>query len=302
MRFSDPQHAIVDQLEHHGRRSTRAQFEFERQLRRRLLTSDRAERAAVVAEAYGELFERFPNHGVFLANAESRRRQGRLGAGMIAPLCERRTRVLEIGCGRGDVLAELAQQQRICVGIEPSGRMIQMCPAGVEILPGTAEHLDFPDESFDLVFSMQVLEHMHPDDVPLHLREALRVLRPGGCLAVETPNRRTGPQDISRGFTRTAQGLHLKEWSVTELAIQLRRAGFVRCRGLLAPPFLARRSALLHRWTRVPIGVKRAQDVLLGLVPGLRLRTLVGKLLGLDDIFIFGRKPAVRAAGAAPQE
>jgi SAM-dependent methyltransferase len=271
----------------------REQFQFERELRARILLSPAAARQAVISQAYGELFERFPDHAVFLNTAERRREMGRLAAGMIAPLARPGWRVLEIGCGRGDALEALAHAGLTCVGIEPSRHMIDVCGERslVTVVYGTADRLEFPPESFDLLFSQQVLEHLHPDDVPVHFREAWRVLRPGGVLAIETPNRRTGPQDISRGFTRTAEGLHLKEWSFRELIREYRNAGFVRPRGIVAPPFIARRSSVVHRMSTVPAGMKLAEDMALGLVPGQGLRTLVGKVLGLDDIFLIGSKP-----------
>jgi SAM-dependent methyltransferase len=276
----------------------RAQFELERALRSRILESAPHERARIVAQAYGELFERFPDHNVFLATPADRARYGRHCAGMIRPLAAARARILEIGCGRGDVLVELARSGFTCVGLEPSTHMHELCnrDGNVAIHRGTAERLDFPDDSFDVVFSQQVLEHLHPDDVPRHFAEAFRVLRPGGRLAVETPNRRTGPQDISRGFVRVAEGLHLKEWSFEELSGQFAAAGFVRVRGLLAPPFLARRSTILHVTTRVPVLVKKLQDLVVAGVPRLAPRTLVAKLLGVDDVFLFALKPRAGAS------
>ncbi len=270
-----------------------AQFELERNLRTRILNSRREDRHSVTVAAYEELFRKFPQHSVFQVTDEERQQEGRLGAGMIVPLSRPGHSILEIGCGRGDVLLALARCGRRCYGVEPSQRMLSMCQAHQQarIVFGTADELSFPDDSFDLVFSQQVLEHLHPDDVPECFAEAFRVIRPGGILSVETPNRRTGPQDISRGFTKSAQGLHLKEWSVCELVAQFRRAGFVGIRGLLAPSFLARRSTLLHRIARVPALVKYIEDIILGFIPTLNCRTLAGKLLGLDDLYIFAKKP-----------
>jgi SAM-dependent methyltransferase len=275
----------------------RPQFELERALRRRVLDSTRDERARITSQVYAELFDAFPDHSVFLETEAERDAFGRRCAAMIRPLADDGQRVLEVGCGRGDVLLELARTGLRCWGIEPSRHMLDLgrtTPGDglppVQLAQGTADRLEFDDASFDLVFSQQVLEHLHPEDVPRHFREAWRVLRPGGRLAVETPNRRTGPQDISRGFVREAEGLHLKEWSVGELIEQFRAAGFGGVQGFLAPPVLVRRSALLHRLSRVPAVVKHLEDRLLGLVPGLELRTLVGKLVGLDDVFLIGRK------------
>jgi ubiquinone/menaquinone biosynthesis C-methylase UbiE len=272
--------------------SRREQFEFERVLRERILRSCKNEREAVVEQAYAELFQRFPDHSVFLATQEEADRKGKLGSGLIIPLSTRGSNVLEIGCGRGDVLVALGRAGRVCTGVEISRHMLDLCSKlDVKITYGSADTLDFPADSFDVVFSQEVLEHLHPEDVPRHFAEAFRVLRPNGILAVETPNRRTGPQDISRGFTRVAEGLHLKEWTVRELIQLFQKAGFVRIRGLLAPQFIARRSEVIHRFARVPAIVKYFQDFLLVFVPTLRLRTIVGKFLGLDDIFLFAKKP-----------
>jgi ubiquinone/menaquinone biosynthesis C-methylase UbiE len=277
-----------------GVASLRAQFELERQLRKRILESRKEERLSVTVAAYAELFDRFPEHGALDADQAERSHRGQLGAGMVLPLTRPGDCVLEVGCGAGDVLSELAKQGRRCIGIEASEHMVGRCneKPGVHIVLGSADRLDFPDSSFDLVFSQQVIEHLHPEDLPGHFFECYRVLRLGGTLSVETPNCHTGPQDVSRGFVRVAEGLHLRKWSVPELIQPFRQAGFVRIRGLLAPQFLARRSRLVHRLTRVPALVKSAEDAVLSIIPTLGLRTLLGKALGLDDIFLFGSKPA----------
>jgi SAM-dependent methyltransferase len=60
--------------------------------------------------------------------------------------------------------------------------------AGVRFVCGDATALDFADASFDLVTMFDVLEH-----IPDHCQaadEALRVLKPGGCLLISAPNER----------------------------------------------------------------------------------------------------------------
>ena len=101
-------------------------------------------------------------------------------------------RVLEVGCGAGAVLGVLAQ---LFPGIEVAGidlepRQIEFARAhlpslgvaGADLRVGDAAQLPWPDASFDHVYVMWVLEHLR-DSGPL-LREALRVLRPGGRIAV----------------------------------------------------------------------------------------------------------------------
>jgi ubiquinone/menaquinone biosynthesis C-methylase UbiE len=270
----------------------RQQFELERSLRKEILQSPKETRSSVVAAAYATLFSTFPDHSVFDTTAEERLRKGRLSAGLVAPLLPYSAQVLEVGCGRGDTLVALKALGHNCVGVEPSLHMMDMAAeSDMAVQFGTAEKLVFADSCFDAVFCQEVLEHLHPDDVPLFFGEAFRVLKPGGVLSVETPNRTTGPQDISRRFTSVAEGLHLKEWTVFELVGQFTAAGFRNVQGLLSPQFLARRYQHMHRATRISARAKHLQDLLLRCVPGLALRTFIGKCIGLDDIFLFGRRP-----------
>jgi len=272
--------------------SKAAQFQLERILRNKILLSSKQDRAAIIDQAYQDLFEEFPDHTRLTRTAIDAVHKGEMKARLIIPLLKRDNKILEIGCGTGEVIAALTERGYRCTGVEVSQDMLTLCQKrGLAVIRGTADHVDYPDGSFDVVFSQEVLEHLHPDDVLGHFAEAFRMLRPNGILAVETPNRRTGPQDVSRGFTRVAEGLHLKEWTVRELIHLFEEAGFVKVRGLLAPQFVARRSETIHRLTRVPATIKYLQDLLLVFVPALRLRTIVGKILGLDDIFLFAQKP-----------
>jgi len=269
-----------------------AQFELERRLRNKILSCPPQERGLAVDRAYQELFEKFPNHSRLALTEENKWRRGRMNARLIAPFLKQKAHILEVGCGTGYVITALAEQGHTCYGVKVSQDMLKLCQArGLDVIQGTACSIDFPDDSFDIVFSQELLEHLHPDDVPGHYSEAFRLLKPNGILIVETPNRRTGPQDISRGFTRVAEGLHLKEWSVWELIQMFKKSGYVNARGSLAPQFLARRSRSIHRLFHVPATMIYAQDLILAIVPTLGLRTIVGKMFGLDDIFLYAKKP-----------
>ena len=87
-----------------------------------------------------------------------------------------------------------------------------------------------PDKSVDLAYSSHLLEHLHPDDAPDHLREVARVLKPGGRYLCVTPHAIYGPHDVSRYFDKSPTGFHLKEYSVREIRPLFRKSGFCRLR------------------------------------------------------------------------
>ncbi|MFI3281403.1 MAG: class I SAM-dependent methyltransferase [Rikenellaceae bacterium] len=96
-------------------------------------------------------------------------------------------RVLEIGTGSGYGVEVIAPHAAHFVTIDkhrPSSSVIS--GKNVEFLEATVPPLPFDDESFDCVISFQVIEHIKDDHN--FIAEVKRVLRPGGCFIVSTPN------------------------------------------------------------------------------------------------------------------
>lgn len=95
------------------------------------------------------------------------------------------TRVLDVGCGTGFNLVRLRRRGFSVVGLEPSPEMRRLAEdnnPGVEIVAGDAEALPWPDGSFDLVLSIEVIRYLEGPDKAL--AEMARVLRPGGVAIV----------------------------------------------------------------------------------------------------------------------
>ena len=70
------------------------------------------------------------------------------------------------------------------------------------------------------------MEHLHPDDAQAQLKNVIKALRPGGVYICITPNRVSGPHDVSRGFDDVATGLHLREYSAREISDLFAAVGF----------------------------------------------------------------------------
>jgi SAM-dependent methyltransferase len=108
----------------------------------------------------------------------------------------------------------------IAAGIEQDGSL------EVVLTDGTS--IPVPEGSVDVAFSNQLMEHLHPDDALVQLRNIHRALAAGGRYVCFTPSRITGPYDVSRHFDRVATGFHLHEYTTGELVRLFRRVGFRR--------------------------------------------------------------------------
>jgi SAM-dependent methyltransferase len=97
-------------------------------------------------------------------------------------------RILENGCGVGIYLERLALQSQLAVGLEfDLPRAQEAHVRSPNILNGAGEVLPLPDESFEFILSHEVLEHVQDDRQCVE--EMVRVLAPGGRMAVFVPNR-----------------------------------------------------------------------------------------------------------------
>jgi ubiquinone/menaquinone biosynthesis C-methylase UbiE len=101
------------------------------------------------------------------------------------------SRVLDVGCGTGNLslLAKRLHPAAEVAGIDPdpkalarAHRKAQRSGVVVRFDLAYAEHLPFPDASFDRVLSALMLHHLDADAKVPALREVRRVLRPGGSL------------------------------------------------------------------------------------------------------------------------
>jgi len=115
--------------------------------------------------------------------------------------------VLDLGCGVGEFTAALAEHGAFVTGCDVAETALALAGRrhpGIEFVL-TGEELPFADESFDVVWAGEVLEHVQ-DGLGL-LAEVRRVLRPGGRLLLSTPDH--GPlRRLWLGFSAPAFDRH----------------------------------------------------------------------------------------------
>lgn len=104
-------------------------------------------------------------------------------------------RILDLGCGRGDLAYYLARKSVKVVGIDYSEDAIKLAKKDLRIkrykknisfILMDAKKLFFPDNYFDLVISIDLFEHLYPPELEAVLKEVSRVLKKDGDLLVHT--------------------------------------------------------------------------------------------------------------------
>ena len=174
-----------------------------------------------------------------------------------------RGRVLDLGCGNGRIGGLLRRRvgstwDLVGVDQDPNETALaEESSSYSRVYTCDAASIPEPSDSFDLVFSNSVLEHVH--GLAGVLLEVRRLLRPGGCLVITVPSERfheslSGPgllgwlatgEGSRAGYLRAvdARLQHVRYWSAVEWAEGLEGAGLRLER---ASPYLDRQE--VRRW------------------------------------------------------
>ncbi|MBI5522002.1 MAG: class I SAM-dependent methyltransferase [Desulfarculus sp.] len=159
--------------------------------------------------------------------------------------------VLELGCGYGDFINQVRASRKVAVDLLP-----QVAPhlaPEVEFHPGQAGELGFlEDQSLDVVFASNLLEHLERPAVIQVLGEAGRVLKRGGRLILIQPNYRLCFREYFDDYT------HVSVFSDESLCGLLLSQGWdIECRRARYLPLTIKSRLPKSYWlTRLYLGLK----------------------------------------------
>lgn len=135
-------------------------------------------------------------------------------------------RLLEVGCGSGSMLKMMKDLGWQVEGLDFDPRAVENAKSkGLKVNCGTLEEQGYPENYFDAITMSHVIEHVHN---PLSLlKECYRILRPGGKLAMVTPNTNSlGYLYFQSSWLHLDPPRHLSLFSPHTLQRLVKNAGF----------------------------------------------------------------------------
>ena len=240
----------------------RAHYEVERELANRLRTASGPERRRLYSLVYDELFRRVLDHPMLTQRPSAVDKEMAISAevALLMPFLDDSTTFLEVGPGDCALSLQIAKTVKKVYAVDVSGEITgdSARPDNFTLIISDGCTIPVPPNSVDVAYSNQLMEHLHPDDAAEQLRNIATALVPGGIYICITPNRLTGPHDVSMYFDTVATGFHLKEYTIAELTTFLRRAGFERVRAHVGGR---------GRYINLPVDLLIWCERLLGLLP-----------------------------------
>jgi len=232
----------------------RKHYLVEKELAAQLRAATKEERRQLYTTLYDELFRRVPDHPQLSlklkAQADARQATLKHRLALLRKHLRPDVNYLEIGPGDCSLAIEVARLVRKVYAVDVSHEITKEVelPDNVELIISDGASIPVPQSSIDLAYSDQLMEHLHPDDAIDQLRDIYKSLTQGGRYICITPNRLSGPHDVSQYFDDIATGFHLKEYTLRELSEIFRSVGFRRTQVLVgARGFQVRVPAILPR-------------------------------------------------------
>jgi ubiquinone/menaquinone biosynthesis C-methylase UbiE len=261
------------------------------ELAEKLQSSDAKDRKTLYTEIYEELYT-FYSDGKRRDLCEHYLEHSSYSNDFVLKLLPPKSTVLEVGSGFGHASAAFARAGHRVSGIDINRIHVREAEELYGSIPGldfqfmNACELDFKDESFDLVTSKSVYEHIHPDDIDRHLAEVERVLKRGGAYVVFTTTSTGNRGDICECTNdpklRGQRGLHINEGSWRDIRRQFSRSGLTARTNIVPRRF---EKSLGKTIVLVPLSFKASVEPLVKWIPPAL------RILQMRDVTIVARKP-----------
>jgi len=265
----------------------REHYLIEKELAEKLRNASRTERKNLYSSLYDELFRRVPLHPQLAQKEDAASQQESVSRQMrlIRRYLNADSVFLEVGAGDCSLSREVSKYVRKVYAVDVSHEITkgEAFPPNLELVLTDGSSIPVPRESVTLAYSARLMEHLHPDDASEQLKNIYSSLASGGKYICITPNRLSGPYDISRYFDDVATGFHLKEYTFTELSQMFRSVGFSRIGAYAGGKGV---------YLRVPVFKVLALEQILGVLPFSLSRALASTLplRALLGITIVGAK------------
>lgn len=265
----------IEQLKEH--------WQIEKELAYRLRNASREERSHLYSYLYDELYRRVPLHPQLTRKKSSAETAKAVGRQMqfLGRYLNKDVTFLEVGPGDCALSIEATKFARQVYAVDISSEITSGLtrPPNFHLILSDGGSVPMPQNSVNVAYSHQLIEHLHPDDAVEQMEDIYDALTPGGVCICITLNRLNGPHDISKYFSDAATGFHLREYTVKELSELYRKVGFRRIRVhvgargvyIVLPTFtIVMFETLLQRLPR-SIGKAVAGSLLFRLLLGIRL-------------------------------
>lgn len=220
---------IPQQMNQRSAEQIRNHYLIEKELAARLRAATKEERRQLYTTLYDELFRRVPDHPqISLRHEAARQDDLKHRLALLSKHLHPRVTYLEIGPGDCSLAIEVARLVRKVYAVDVSNEITKEVelPDNFELIISDGSSIPVPPGSIDVAYSDQLMEHLHADDAIDQLRNIYASLAPGGRYICITPNRLSGPHDVSQYFDDVATGFHLREYSATELSEMFKAVGF----------------------------------------------------------------------------
>lgn len=248
-------HRTADEIKQH--------YEVEKQLAARLRGADAATRKRLYPVLYDDLFKQVPLHPQLTRKQDESEAAAavELRMRLLSRFLHPRSVFLEVGAGDCSLSRRVAERVRNCYALDVSQEILDRSGSqpNMQTVLSDGCTVPVPEGSIDVAYSYQVMEHVHPDDAMEQLHNIYRGLAPNGLYLCVTPNRLSGPHDISRYFDAVATGFHMKEYTLTELEAIFRCIGFRK-----TIPYVG----IANYYIAAPVGLLKLIESILARLPG----------------------------------